>query len=509
MSNTLKLSGAIRVGKLSADPANPEDGLIYFNTTAGEFRQYSGGTFDKVIDQTVIDALVTADGSVTTHNDVTSAGSGIIISSGERSKLSGIESAADVTDATNVAASGAVMESDATTASMSFVIDEDNMISNLATKVPTQQSVKQYVDNAVTSATSYKGGYDAATDSPSLDSAPNTAISIGDQYTVTVAGTFYTIAVEVGDVLIAEVVDPTVEADWTIVNKNLDSASIKAQYESNANTNEFSDAEQTLLGNQSGTNTGDEVAASTTVAGISEIATPTEVNTGLDGTRTISPLALAGSQLQTDVTANNAKVSYSAATAKADVVNDSITDGNVDTSPSENAVFDALALKADSGSVGISNVVEDATPQLGGNLDVNGNDIEDASNDLILAGNNSIKRAKQASKASFIEEEYIHSIALSASQTNTVIADLNFAHASIEGLEITYKLKEATSGDIRIGTIRVVTNGSSVVLNDISTETADTGVSFDAVINAGNINIRYSSGANGATLRADIKKFLA
>ena len=61
-------------------------------------------------------------------------------------KLDGIEASADVTDATNVAAAGAVMESDTSTANMSFVVDEDNMASNSATKVPTQQSVKAYVD---------------------------------------------------------------------------------------------------------------------------------------------------------------------------------------------------------------------------------------------------------------------------------------------------------------------------------------------------------------------------
>jgi len=65
------------------------------------------------------------------------------------SKLNGIEALADVTDATNVDAAGAVMNSDTSTAAMSFVIDEDTMASNLATKVPTQQSVKTYVDGKV------------------------------------------------------------------------------------------------------------------------------------------------------------------------------------------------------------------------------------------------------------------------------------------------------------------------------------------------------------------------
>ena len=41
----------------------------------------------------------------------------------EKTKLSNIETSADVTDATTVAAAGAVMEADATTAAMSFVVD--------------------------------------------------------------------------------------------------------------------------------------------------------------------------------------------------------------------------------------------------------------------------------------------------------------------------------------------------------------------------------------------------
>ena len=66
-----------------------------------------------------------------------------------QTKLNGVETSADVTDATNVAAAGAVMESDTTTANMSFVVDEDDMTSNSPTKLPTQQSVKAYVDTQV------------------------------------------------------------------------------------------------------------------------------------------------------------------------------------------------------------------------------------------------------------------------------------------------------------------------------------------------------------------------
>ena len=50
--------------------------------------------------------------SVTVLNDVSSAGSGAIIETGERNKLTAIESLADVTDATNVEAAGALMDSE-------------------------------------------------------------------------------------------------------------------------------------------------------------------------------------------------------------------------------------------------------------------------------------------------------------------------------------------------------------------------------------------------------------
>ena len=66
-----------------------------------------------------------------------------------QTKLNGVEASADVTDATNVNAAGAVMVSDSSTSGMGFVVDENNMASDSATKVPTQQSTKAYVDAEV------------------------------------------------------------------------------------------------------------------------------------------------------------------------------------------------------------------------------------------------------------------------------------------------------------------------------------------------------------------------
>jgi len=67
----------------------------------------------------------------------------------EKGKLSGIEALADVTDATNVNAAGATMNTDTNVSGNSWVLDQDGMGGNDDTKVPTQQSVKAYVDAVV------------------------------------------------------------------------------------------------------------------------------------------------------------------------------------------------------------------------------------------------------------------------------------------------------------------------------------------------------------------------
>lgn len=72
----------------------------------------------------------------------------------EKTKLAGIETAADVTDAANVAAAGATMDADTSLAGNAYFLDEDNMASDSATKVPSQQSVKAYIDAAITAAKS-------------------------------------------------------------------------------------------------------------------------------------------------------------------------------------------------------------------------------------------------------------------------------------------------------------------------------------------------------------------
>jgi hypothetical protein len=155
----------------------------------------------------------------------------------------------------------AVMQADTSTAGWAFVLDEDAMGSDSATKLATQQSIKAYVDNAVTGALTHKGGYNAATNTPALDTG-SPVLEIGDMYTVTAAGTFFTVALEIGDVLISDVasVDAALITDWTIVQSNIG-------------------------------------AASETVAGYIQIATQAEMDTATNDLKSVTPLKYASSTI--------------------------------------------------------------------------------------------------------------------------------------------------------------------------------------------------------------------
>lgn len=89
----------------------------------------------------------------------------------------------------------------------------------------TDAASKDYVDNATAGGLIYQGSYDAATNTPDLTTSPN-SIQRGWTYTVTVAGTFFTENVEIGDLLIAEVDNPSALTDWTTVQNNVDLATL-------------------------------------------------------------------------------------------------------------------------------------------------------------------------------------------------------------------------------------------------------------------------------------------
>ena len=97
----------------------------------------------------------------------------------------------------------------------------------------------------------FKGGYNAATDTPAISGG--VGVLKGDYYVVTVAGTFLGTALEVGDSLFANQDAPTLISQWTIVQ-------------------------------------GNTVYATETVAGIIKIATQVLADAGTDDTTAMTPL---------------------------------------------------------------------------------------------------------------------------------------------------------------------------------------------------------------------------
>ena len=135
---------------------------------------------------------------------------------------------------------------------------------------------------------------------------------------------------------------------------------------------------------------------------------------------------------------------------------------------------------------GINNVSEDTSPQLGGDLDVNGNSITsandgdvtidpDGSGNTVIGGVTYTKIATQA---------------IADNQTNAVFT--SFVTADAQALFIDYTLNRAGDG-FRTGTLHIITDGTTVSVSDSGSEIGSTGVTFNAAINGLNIDVNYSS----------------
>ena len=238
-------------------------------------------------------------------------------------KLDTVETNADVTDATNVNAAGAVMNSDTATTDMSFVVDEDTMSSNSATKLPTQQSVKAYVDTQVASV---------------VDSAPDALNTLNE------------LAAALGD-------------DANFATTTATSLGEKLVKSSNLSDLTSASTARTNLG----VAIGSDVQAYSSVLANTTASFTTADETKLDGIETGA-----------DVT-DTANVTSAGALMDSEVTNLA----QVKAFSSSDYATAAQGTTADSA---LQDLVDDTTPQLGGDLDTNGNNISFGDNESALFG---------------------------------------------------------------------------------------------------------------------------
>lgn len=173
------------------------------------------------------------------------------------------------------------------------IVDEDNMVSDSATKVPTQQSVKAYVDSGAATMTN------KTLTSPVLTTPQINDTSADHQYVIAVSELAADRTVTLPLLAAADTFLFETHAA-TLLNKTFD-ANGTGNSITNINTADIVDATATPTASKipvadgSGLLDGWISAASTTVDGLVELAIASEINTGTDATRAVTPDSLAGS----------------------------------------------------------------------------------------------------------------------------------------------------------------------------------------------------------------------
>lgn len=143
------------------------------------------------------------------------------------------------------------------TATPSEVVIVTDLASASSTTLATSAAIKTYIDASVGQLGNLEGAWDASSGSFPVGASPVSGTKAGDYWYVSVAGTVGGVAFNVGDVIIAKVngASTSTASDWIQLEVNRDQAT-----------------ETTL--------------------GVAEIATQTEVNTGTDDQRIVTPLKL-------------------------------------------------------------------------------------------------------------------------------------------------------------------------------------------------------------------------
>lgn len=132
---------------------------------------------------------------------------------------------------------------------------------------------------------------------------------------------------------------------------------------------------------------------------------------------------------------------------------------------------------------------------------------------LEITGSESLKvsasfaLADSSDDTKFSKVFYKHGITLAANMTSAILNDLTFSSALYQGCVIEYRMKDNVSGDSRVGTLMLSTDGASTSISDTFAETAPMGVTWAATMAENDVQVLYTTNTSAKTLSAKIKFF--